>query len=174
MGMTSFIKSVAVAAAIASSAITSAQAATFNFTFSGNAISASGVFTTDPGPDWLITGIAGTFNGESMNLVAPGGFQGNDNILLGGSPQLSILGFAFSTASLGTWNVYYDAVATFCPASGYCAFNGATDTPITFAAVESPVPLPAALPLFAAALIGGGGALAWRKKRKQKMETLAA
>jgi hypothetical protein len=35
------------------------------------------------------------------------------------------------------------------------------------------VPLPAALPLFASALIGGG-VMAWRKKRKQKGEPLAA
>jgi hypothetical protein len=35
------------------------------------------------------------------------------------------------------------------------------------------VPVPAALPLFATALIGGG-VMAWRKKRKQKAEALAA
>jgi hypothetical protein len=37
----------------------------------------------------------------------------------------------------------------------------------------SEVPLPAALPLFASALIGGG-VIAWRKRREQKAEPLAA
>jgi hypothetical protein len=37
----------------------------------------------------------------------------------------------------------------------------------------SEVPVPAALPLFASALIGGG-VIAWRKRRKQKAEPLAA
>lgn len=37
----------------------------------------------------------------------------------------------------------------------------------------SEVPLPAALPLFASALIGSG-VIAWRKKRKQKAEAVAA
>lgn len=38
---------------------------------------------------------------------------------------------------------------------------------------NSAVPVPAALPLFATALIGGG-VIAWRKRRKQKAEPIAA
>lgn len=134
----------------------SAQASMYNFSYSGTGVNASGVLTVAPsGPNYLITGISGTYNGSAItSLFAPGGFQGNDNLLLSGSPQLTILGFAFSVAGLGTSvDVYHDAAGQFICAGCYGSYSEpGGDTVINFSA--SPVPIPAAVWLLASGLIG--------------------
>jgi hypothetical protein len=47
------------------------------------------------------------------------------------------------------------------------AYAYLTTTELTVSPVVSETPLPAALPLFASALFGGG-AIAWRRKRRQR------
>jgi hypothetical protein len=185
--MRKFVASVALAIAVVMGGVlgtSPAKASTFIFSFfdtetGGSNISASGLLTASPsGPDYLITGISGTYNGNAItSLFAPGGFQGNNNILHSGSPQLDILGFAFSVAALPrNVNIYYDAVggSDFCPTRpGYCDYHepGAIDTPIAFSATLTP--LPAALPLFATGL-GAVGLLGWRRKRKAAAALAAA
>ncbi|HWB32695.1 MAG TPA: PEP-CTERM sorting domain-containing protein [Acidobacteriaceae bacterium] len=69
----------------------SAFADTFDFNFTGNFFSGSGVFTADyqSGDQWLITGITGQVNGYTIDaLLAPGSYptglgqSPNDNILI--------------------------------------------------------------------------------------------
>lgn len=98
-------------------AIQSAQADSINFTYTipGNgtttvAVSASGTFTTsafDPlNQDWTITGITGTrtFDGITQDitgLVAPGGFNQNNNLLYLNAPQVDLNGFSFLVDGAG-------------------------------------------------------------------------
>jgi hypothetical protein len=121
-------------------------------------ISASGCLETVPsGSDFLITDISGTYNGSSIaSLFAPGGFQGNNNILYSSGPQLSILGLAFSVSGGGSVNVYYDAAGSWVCAGCYGNYYepGGTDTVISFSA--TPVPLPAAAWLLATGLAALG------------------
>ena len=51
--------------------------------------------------------------------------------------------------------------------------NNPTALRVELSGTVSEVPLPAALPLFATALVGGG-VVAWRKRRKEKTQALAA
>jgi hypothetical protein len=165
--------------------VLSAQAATYNWSFNGLAVSGSGTLDTgaaEPGNGFLITGITGTWTDglgteNILTLLPPGHFNSNDNILYPTStPLLDSDGFAFSVAqefvqisfgSVGTFMGY--AFATF-PAVGNCDAPGTTClTGITagsmFTFTSTTTPLPAALPLFATGL-GALGLLGWRRKRK--------
>jgi hypothetical protein len=73
-----------------------AHADTFDFTFSGDGFSASGVFTASPDPaagtgDFAVTSLSGVLStgsgpSSSMALIPPGGYALNDNILQEFSP----------------------------------------------------------------------------------------
>jgi hypothetical protein len=89
----------------------SVYADTFNFSFSGTALSASGVFTTTPQSPgtFLITSISGTQNGIPMSLLPTNSFGGNDNLLFATAPFLDDFGVSFSAN--GNFNVDFDPVA---------------------------------------------------------------
>ena len=131
-----------------------AQALMYNFSYSGTGVTASGTFDVNAG---VISTISGTYNGSAItSLFAQSGFQGNDNQLFAGSPQLTSLGFAFYVAGLATSvNVYYDTLGQFICAGCYGNYTepGGADVVINnFSA--TPVPIPAAIWLLGSGLIG--------------------
>jgi hypothetical protein len=87
-------------------------AQTFDFSFSGTGISASGVFDTTfvSGDEYLVTSISGTQNGQTMVLLAAGVYAANDNLIFSTPPYLDLGGVSFDYL-VGTtmYNVYYDA-----------------------------------------------------------------
>ncbi len=103
-----------------------ARAADYHFTISGAGVNASGTVTVDEtvpfanaypcatcatGPGYLVTGISGFINGDSITGVAPlGSIAGNDNLLYPTSnPFLDWgdLGFTTATTSYNAFNADY-------------------------------------------------------------------
>jgi hypothetical protein len=79
-----------------------ALADTFNFTYTGTSLNASGQLQTDPllGGTYVITGITGTSNGVSITaLEPPNTFGGNDNLLQDPSLTLDFNGLAYLMAN---------------------------------------------------------------------------
>ncbi|WP_017654135.1 hypothetical protein [Fortiea contorta] len=179
------IATAGVAVGLAGVAIpSSAQAAQlFNFDYSSSSfgsfsLSASGTLTTtdlDTATNrYTITGITGTrtFNGTTediLGLIAPGGFQGNNNILSANYPFLDDNGFAFNVGSgevnvngatfMGLFSQYLDNT----DGMGYVldTFN------VTKVTNAQPVPEPTTV---AAAIASGAGLIAARLKRRQKQK----
>jgi hypothetical protein len=144
-----------------------ARADTFNFAVSGSAggFSGSGILETtlNGSGEYLITGISAT---GVTGIIAPGGFNGNDNLLFPTNTQtLDANGFSFSAANGPDQfdvNVYNDG-------TGYFAFfrdedNFTATLPITFdvTPATSPVPEPSTLLLLGTGILGAAGAM--RKK----------
>jgi hypothetical protein len=88
-------------AGIVVSGASPAQALTWNWSYTGTGISASGTFTTNDTPDgsgfYTISGISGTRNGVTISaLSAPGLLGLNDNRISASSPYLTLFGFTYS------------------------------------------------------------------------------
>ncbi len=136
-----------------------ADSASFDFSFSGTGISASGMFTATlvSGDEFLVNSISGTQNGFAMTLVAPGAYAGNNNDIFSSSPFLTLGGLAFVLSNGSTaFNIYYNpGTASYfeCNQTSPC-FNG-SGTPINFSTSE--VPEPGTLMLFGSGLIGLAG-----------------
>jgi hypothetical protein len=167
------------------------NATTFNWSITENGITlGSGSLDANPtggGPTTanLVDAMSGTFNGQTVGLLATGAYAGNNNQVFypdTGSPpagvQLDFNGLGF-TANGSFYNVYYDPNSTgtySCGVVGYCLVGpGSSSDPVgandptqvvDFSLTTGTVtPLPAALPLFATGL-AGIGLLGWRRKRK--------
>ena len=78
-------------------------------------VSASGIltaFNTDAN-SYLVSGISGSWNGASiLSLLSPGTFDGNDNLLFGADPHLTVNGLSFAVNGVGddgtgNVNVFY-------------------------------------------------------------------
>jgi hypothetical protein len=99
--------------------------ATFDFTFLGGGISASGQFTATPNGvgTYLITGVSGTTNGPTITGVLPAkSFAGNDNVLQDPGPVLDSFGVGYVLANGDAINLYtyqgVDHATLFDPSSG--------------------------------------------------------
>ena len=160
-----------------------ANASTYSWSFGcdvASDCSGSGTLETNQPivPGTLITAVTGTFSTalfgaqSIISLSAPLTFGNNDNKINSvTNPELGSAGFAFSTTApsgflyvnlfnndLGSGDAVWLAA---CPNCSVLLFKVGTFS-VTPA---SPVPIPAALPLFAAGL-GAMGLMSRRKKRK--------
>jgi hypothetical protein len=138
-----------------------ASSVTFDFSFTGTGITASGTLTATlvSGSEYLVTSISGMQNGASMTLLAPGTFGGNDNEIFSTKPFVDESGVGF-TLSGGTinYNVYYDpitATSMECNSSqGTCSALGSG---VAIRGTLTEVPEPASLMLFGSGLLGLAG-----------------
>jgi hypothetical protein len=138
-----------------------ANSVTFDFSFTGTGITASGTLTATlvSGSEYLVTSISGMQNGAAMTLLAPGTFGGNDNEIFSTKPFVDESGVGF-TLSGGTtdYNVYFDpnnGNSMECnSAAGKCSALGSG---VAVQGTLTEVPEPASLMLFGSGLLGLAG-----------------
>ncbi len=82
---------------------------TFDFSFAGSGIEASGSVTASfvSGDTYLVTSLTGTQNGDPMTLLVPEGYADNDNYLYTSPAFLDIPGVSFSLPGGTDYNVYF-------------------------------------------------------------------
>ena len=133
--------------------------------------------TNDGSGEYTVLTMSGSFNAATITglIGTSPGFGGNDNLLFcsvtGCSPDSD--GIAFSTADGDEWRYYMDGYSTFVSDyDGYYIYGTETITSCGYVGCSdyldftpASTPLPAALPLFGTVL-GVGGLLGWRRKRK--------
>ncbi|MDZ8134276.1 MAG: PEP-CTERM sorting domain-containing protein [Nostoc sp. DedQUE04] len=104
-----------------------ASALSWSWNYSGTGIEANGTFTTNDTPNdlgfYLITGITGTRNGETITSLQPAGtpIPGNepfnvDNLISLNTQQLTGDGFGYSTSGGNYSSPFF---ASFLPTPGY-------------------------------------------------------
>ena len=145
------------------SGINGAQAATWNWSYSGaGTIGGSGTFTTNNTSPFVVTGITGNAEGSNITGLYPVGtliYQRIDNRLFTNQPQLTYKGIGFATEALTTANqaglvLFYDdgIVDPNFPIVGYGLYVFTADygnspgtytniADINFQAIEVPEPI---------------------------------
>lgn len=166
MKKSSFILAIGVLGTLFLSILPASASTLFSFSYSGSGYSGSGEFTANflGGSQYDVIGVAGTADGS--NITGLSSYAGADNQLYyPGSPlHVTFAGISFATANALLWNIWSDGTnygilnTTFCEGTSTC---GLVPIDISIA----PVPLPAAVPLFAAGL-SAMGFMGWRKRRK--------
>jgi hypothetical protein len=159
--------------------VSPANALTWDFSYSGSGVTASGVLTTSDltGGVYDITGISVTRNGVTGTTLLPAApeffpdgqtsdYFTSDNILNASAPFLNFGGFLYQTSDLKYYNVYYEGGVYYELSDSILIEDNGADlgTPITFAISEvSSTPLPTTLPLFA----GGLGFVGYLTRRRK-------
>ena len=147
----------------------------WNRDYFGSGVTASGTFLTAESPNpsggYLITGMTGTRNGQTITgLQAPGtSIPGNEPFVVDDlvfprpGPQLSSDGFGFSTADGSYSNPFY---ADFLPTPGYLEFFSTPPThselTVEFSAAPVSTPEPATTALVSLAGLSWCG-VRWRR-----------
>ena len=131
----------------------------FDFTCTGcGGSSASGVLTTTlvSGDTYLVTGLSGSQGGDTMTLLPPGGYGGNDNDVFSTAPFLDFNGLSFVVGTTD-YNIYYDG--------GYFECNNVDDggciapSGIPVSLALTPTPESGTLILFGSGLLVLAGVL---------------
>ncbi len=164
-----------------------ASALIWNWSYSGAGIEASGTFTTNNTNDslgfYLINGITGTRNGETITGLQPTGtpIPGNEPFVVDNSislnpQQLTVNGFGYSTAGGNYASPFF---ADFLPKPGYLEVFSAppfipgfenlgpedNELPISFSATPMIVPeFSSTLGILALGILGAGSLLKRNKK----------
>jgi hypothetical protein len=138
---------------------------TYNFSFDGSGITASGSVTAalQFGDEYLVTSLSGTQNGNPMTLLPPGGYAANDNNFSTLAPFLDVAGVSFSLPGGTDYNVYFTGGTYYeCNSvdNGACYYG--SGVPLTSGSL-SLTPEPGTLVLFGTGLLGFAGIL--RRKR---------
>lgn len=162
-------------AALCATARDASAALTWNWSYSGAGIAASGSFTTGDTPDaggfYAITAITGQRNGVAITGLQPTGtaIPGNDpfavdNLINPAGPQLTHNGFGYSLADGSYSNPFF---ADFLNPATYLEFYSAppftqpagaedAELPISFTAAVAAVPEPAGIALALGAMAALG------------------
>lgn len=143
----------------------SLYAQTFDFSYTGSGITASGDINTTfvSAGEYLITSLSGTQNGNPMTLLPPGSYGSNDNLVFFPAPFLDLAGASFSIM-LGSvdYNVYYDAGL-----AEYLLCNSGVDAVcfagdgvvVDFTLTPEPIPEAGTMVLFGSGLLALAGIL---------------
>ncbi len=138
------VTSILLAALSAVSIVSSAQAATFDFSFNDGADSGSGQFTAPAGlSPYTVTEISGSVDGFAITGLS--GYGNSDQLLYEPAPFFDHAGIAFSAANSLSYNLFTTSGSYLLCASNVYATCGGFDgipTSVTVTAVGS-VPEPA-------------------------------
>ena len=150
------------AAAVLCLSTLAAHADTFNFSYTGSDVTASGVLTTTTTQTngyYTITGISGRRNGLAITgLDAIGSYASNDNLFSPLAPYIDFSGFSYLVGTT-SYNVFYGG-GTYTSGDGECSLCGGTDDKgIAFSAQQAAVtPEPSSIALLGTGILGVFGA----------------